>query len=70
MPVARALQFSSVVCQRGKTAIEPAGDPIQRAICHCESCRTAARGFERDLGAPQIVTAEGGVDYCLTGRIG
>jgi hypothetical protein len=65
MPVARALQSSSAVCRCGKTAIELAGEPIQSVICHCESCRTAARGFERDLGVPQTVNAEGGVDDCL-----
>jgi hypothetical protein len=65
MPVAREHRSNSAVCRCGGTTIELTGEPIQSVICHCESCRTAARGFERDLGAPQTVTAEGGVDYCL-----
>jgi hypothetical protein len=53
------------VCQCGKTAIGLTGDPIQSVTCYCESCRTAAQGFERDLGGPKTVHADGGVDYCL-----
>jgi hypothetical protein len=56
---------NAAVCRCGETVIELTGHPIQSVICYCESCRTAARGFERDLGAPQTVNASGGVDYCL-----
>jgi hypothetical protein len=58
-------QSNSAVCRCGETMIELTGDPIQSVICYCESCRTAGREFERDLGAPQTVNADGGVDYCL-----
>lgn len=60
-----ALGHNSAVCRCGETAIEVAGEPIQSVICFCESCRTAARGFEQVLGAPQTVNADGGVHYCL-----
>ncbi len=55
----------SAVCRCGQTAIALSGAPILSTTCYCESCRTAGRQFERDLGAPQTVTADGGVDYCL-----
>ena len=61
----REPQSSLAVCRCGETTIALSGGPIQSVICHCESCRTAGRAFERDLGAPQTVDAEGGVDYCL-----
>jgi len=60
-----AHRSNTAVCRCGETTIALTGDPILSAVCHCESCRTAGQGFERDLGAPQTVTAEGGVDYCL-----
>jgi hypothetical protein len=56
---------NSAVCRCGETTIALAGAPILSAICCCESCRTAAQGFERDLGAPRTVNAAGGVDYCV-----
>ena len=56
---------NSAVCRCGQTTIELTGVPIESVICLCESCRTAALGFERDLGAPKTVNAVGGVDYCL-----
>lgn len=55
--------MTQAVCRCGQTKIALTGDPILNAICCCESCRTAAQGFERDLGAPRTVNAEGGVDY-------
>ena len=63
--MAQAYGSNAAVCRCGETAIALAGDPIQSVICHCESCRTAALAFERDLNAPKTVSAEGGVDYCL-----
>jgi hypothetical protein len=63
--MAHAHRSNSAVCRCGETIIELAGDPIQSVVCHCESCRTAGLGFERDLGAAQVVSAEGGVAYCL-----
>jgi hypothetical protein len=63
--MAQEHRSSSAICRCGATTIELAGDPIQSVACYCESCRTAARGFERVPGAPQTVNAEGGVDYCL-----
>ena len=58
-------QSNSAVCRCGETTIALTGEPIQSVICYCESCRTAAREFERDLGAPKTVNEDGGVDYCL-----
>jgi hypothetical protein len=52
-------------CRCGQTIIELTDKPIASATCFCEGCRTAARRFERDLGAPPTVNADGGVDYCL-----
>lgn len=63
--MAHGQRAGSAVCRCGETAIELTGEPIQSVICFCESCRTAARGFERDLGAPPTVNADGGVHYCL-----
>jgi hypothetical protein len=56
---------TTATCQCGQTVITLSGPLIQTATCLCESCRTAAQGFERDLGAPPTVNAEGGVEYCL-----
>jgi len=63
--MARVLRINAAVCRCGQTAIALAGEPIQSVVCYCESCRTAALGFERALGAPTTVRADGGVDYCL-----
>lgn len=63
--MAQAHRSSAAVCRCGQTTIELTGEPIQSVICYCESCRTAGLGFERDLGAPPTVGADGGVDYCL-----
>src|ERR1700709_2673344 len=56
--------MTQAVCQCGQTKIALAGSSILNATCYCESCRTAGQGFERDLGAPDTINAEGGVDYC------
>ena len=63
--MAQEHQSNSAVCRCGETTIELTGSPIQSVICYCESCRTAGGEFERDLGAPRTVNADGGVDYCL-----
>ncbi len=60
-----AHQSNTAVCRCGDTTIDLTGEPILSAVCYCESCRTAGHGFERDLGAPHTVKADGGVDYCL-----
>ena len=51
------------LCQCGKTMLLLRGAPLLNATCYCNSCRTAARNFERELGAPQTVTKDGGVEY-------
>jgi hypothetical protein len=63
--MAPAHQSNTAVCQCGQTIIELTGEPIQSVTCYCESCRTAAQGFEHELGAPKTVHDDGGVDYCL-----
>lgn len=57
--------MSKAACRCGETAIDLTGAPLESAICYCESCRTAARGFEQAPGAPQTVRADGGVEYCM-----
>jgi hypothetical protein len=32
---------NTAICRCGETTIELTGDPIESAICYCESCRTA-----------------------------
>jgi hypothetical protein len=54
-----------VPCLCGQVALEADGAPIASAVCYCESCRTAARQFEQAPGAPPVVSADGGVEYCL-----
>jgi hypothetical protein len=63
--MAQKHQSVAAVCRCGETTIELASAPILSTTCYCWSCRTAGRQFERDLGAPQTVNTDGGVDYCL-----
>lgn len=58
-------QSHSATCQCGQTVLELTGKPIESVACYCRSCRKAARQFEQAPGAPRIVNAHGGVDYCL-----
>ncbi len=39
--------------------------PIVSVACYCESCQQAARHFEQTEGAPPVLNADAGVDYCL-----
>lgn len=55
----------SASCTCGQVTLEAVGAPILSAVCYCESCRLAARDFERAPGAPSVVNGDGGVDYCL-----
>jgi hypothetical protein len=55
----------SASCACGQVTLEASGAPILSAVCYCESCRSAARQFEQAPGAPSVVGADGGVDYCL-----
>ncbi len=52
-------------CTCGQVLLEAAGAPILSAVCYCESCLSAARQFEQMPGAPSVLNADGGVDYCL-----
>jgi hypothetical protein len=63
--MANAHPSNAAVCQCGETTIAFTGEPVFSVICYCESCRTAGRQFERDLGAPKTDNADGGVAYCL-----
>ncbi len=55
----------TATCPCGQTSLELLGAPILSATCYCESCRTAGRQLEEAEGAPPVVRADGGVDYCL-----
>jgi hypothetical protein len=55
----------SASCTCGHVTLEAVGAPILSAVCYCESCRSAARHFEQAPGAPSVLSADGGVDYCL-----
>lgn len=57
------VQLASCTC--GQVTLEAIGAPILSAVCYCESCRTAARQFEQVPGAPSVLNAHDGVDYCL-----
>ena len=57
--------MSQAACRCGETSIELTGTPLESAICYCESCRTAARGFEQVPHAPKTVRPDGGVEYCI-----
>jgi len=63
--MAHAQSSNTAVCRCGETRIELAGEPIDSVICFCQSCRKAARQFEQSPGAPRVLNAHGGVDYCL-----
>jgi len=52
-------------CACGKVTLEAIGAPILSAACYCESCRLAGRAFEQAPGAPAVLDADGGTDYCL-----
>ena len=52
-------------CACGQVTLEAIGAPILSAVCYCESCRSAGRQFEQAPGAPSVLNANGGVDYCL-----
>ena len=52
-------------CTCGQVALEASGAPILSAVCYCESCRLAGRALEQVPGAPAVLNADGGVDYCL-----
>jgi len=58
-------QANLATCRCGETTVSLTDAPILSTTCYCESCRAAGHMFERDLGAPQTVNADGGVDYCL-----
>ncbi|MBB3656641.1 hypothetical protein FHX15_001869 [Rhizobium sp. BK650] len=55
----------SATCTCGQVALAATGAPILSAVCYCGDCRTAARQFEAAPGAPPVLSADGGVDYCL-----
>jgi hypothetical protein len=54
---------ASCIC--GQVALEAIGAPILSAVCYCDSCRQAGRQFELAPGAPSVLNAHGGVEYCL-----
>lgn len=55
----------SASCLCGQVAVEAVGEPILTTVCYCADCRAAGRQFEQAPGAPSVVTAAGGVEYCL-----
>jgi hypothetical protein len=54
---------ASCLCRR--VMLETMAPPIVSVACYCESCRLAARQFEQSEGAPPVLNADAGVDYCL-----
>lgn len=60
-----AKPVSTASCTCGQVKLDVIGAPILSAVCYCESCRSAARQFEQAPGAPPVLNADGGVDYCL-----
>jgi hypothetical protein len=52
-------------CTCGQVTLEAVGAPMLSAICYCESCRKAGREFEQAPGAPRVINASNGVDYCI-----
>ena len=55
---------STSTCRCGAIAFSMVGQPIVEATCHCESCAAAAHQIE-EMGAGQIINADGGMDYVL-----
>lgn len=55
----------TALCDCGKVSFDLTGAPIASVACFCSSCRTAALAFEEAPGAPTVLSAENGVDYCL-----
>ena len=58
-------QSTLAACRCGETTIALTGASIVSTTCYCQSCRAAGHMFEQELGAPQTVKADGGVNYCL-----
>ena len=46
--------MTTIVCACGSVCLEAMDPPMMTVICHCNSCRTAGRGFDaRSPGAHQ-----------------
>ncbi len=58
-------ETTPAACACGKVVLEAAGRPIMATACHCTSCRTAGRRFERGLHAPQVIETDGGTEFVL-----
>jgi hypothetical protein len=58
-------QYMTATCRCGQVAVEATGAPVLSAVCYCESCRSAGRQFEQAPGAPSVLNADGGSEYCL-----
>lgn len=52
-------------CTCGQVSIDATGAPILAATCYCKCCRSAGQQFELAPGAPPVLRADGGTDYCL-----
>jgi hypothetical protein len=52
-------------CTCGQVSFDANGEPILSATCYCKSCRSAGQQFEMAIGAPTVLRADGGTDYCL-----
>lgn len=61
----RDMQTQSAACRCGQVAFEVRGAPLVRAICYCDSCRTAGTAFPQASGDSKVVDDDGGTDLVL-----
>ena len=52
-------------CQCGQVSLEAEDEPIVTTVCHCSSCRDAARQLEALPGTAPILNKDGGTPFIL-----
>lgn len=53
------------MCKCGNVEYEAVGTPILSVICYCDDCQEAAHRIEALLGAPPVLSKDGGIFYQL-----